>query len=88
MKNKKVMTVATLQKKLISRISEINDSKKLEYLDELLNAAASFDEDGLLILTEPMSELIKISKEQIKNGAFKTNEQVMDEAKSWLKERK
>ena len=82
------MTVATLQKKLISRISEINDSKKLEYLDELLNAKDSFDEDGLLILTEPMSELIKISKEQIKNGAFKTNEQVMDEAKSWLKERK
>ena len=82
------MTVATLQKKLISRISEINDSKKLEYLDELLNAKDSFDEDGLLILTEPMSELIKISKEQIKNGAFKTNEQVMDEAKSWLNERK
>ena len=82
------MTVAKLQKKLISRISEINDSKKLEYLDELLNAKDSFDEDGLLILTEPMSELIKISQEQIKNGAFKTNEQVMDEAKSWLKERK
>lgn len=88
MKNKKVMTVATLQKKLISRISEINDSKKLEYLDELLNAKDSFDEDGLLILTEPMSELIKISKEQIKNGEFKTNEQVMNEAKSWLNERK
>ena len=82
------MTVAKLQKKLISRISEINDSKKLEYLDELLNAKDSFDEDGLLILTEPMSELIKISQEQIKNGAFKTNEQVMDEAKSWLNERK
>ena len=88
MKNKKVMTVATLQKKLISRISEINDSKKLEYLDELLNAKDSFDEDGLLILTEPMNELIKISKEQIKNGAFKSNQQVMDEAKSWLNERK
>lgn len=88
MKNKPVMTVAKLQKKLISRISEINDSKKLEYLDELLNAKDSFDEDGLLILTEPMSELIKISKEQIKNGGFKTNEQVMDEAKSWLNERK
>ena len=88
MKNKKVMTVAKLQKKLISRISEINDSKKLEYLDELLNAAASFDEDGLLILTEPMSELIKISREQIKNGEFKSNEQVMDEAKSGLNERK
>ena len=82
------MTVATLQKKLISRISEIKDSKKLEYLDELLNAKDSFDEDGLLILTEPMSELIKISKEQIKNGEFKTNDQVMEEAKSWLNERK
>ena len=82
------MTVATLQKKLISRISEINDSKKLEYLDEILNAKDSFDEDGLLILTEPMSELIKISKEQIKNGVFKSNQQVMDEAKSWLNERK
>ncbi len=59
------MTVAALQKKLISRISEIHDSKKLEYLEGLLNAKESFDEDGLLILTEPMSELIKISKEQI-----------------------
>lgn len=68
------MTVAKLQKKLISRISEINDSKKLQYLDELLNSKASFDEDGLLILSEPMSELIKISKEQIKNGAFKSNQ--------------
>jgi hypothetical protein len=73
-KNKPVMTVAKLQKKLISRISEINDSKKLQYLDELLNSKASFDEDGLLILSEPMSELIKISKEQIKNGAFKSNQ--------------
>ena len=82
------MTIAKLQKKLISRISEINDSKKLEYLDELLNSKDSFDEDGLLILTEPMNELIKISKEQIKNGAFKSNQQVMDEAKSWLNERK
>ncbi len=88
MENNRVMTVAALQKKLISRISEINDSKKLEYLDELLNTAASFDEDGLLILTEPMNELIKISKEQIKNGEFKTNQQVMNEAKSWLNERK
>ena len=85
MEDNRVMTVAALQKKLIS---EINDSKKLEYLDELLNAAASFDEDGLLILTEPMSELIKISKDQIKNGEFKTNEKVMDEAKSGLNERK
>lgn len=88
MKNKKVTTVATLQKKLISRIFEIIDSKKLEYIDELLNAKDSFDEDGLLILTEPMSALIKISKEKIKNGEFKTNEQVMNEAKSWLNERK
>jgi hypothetical protein len=31
-KNKPVMTVTKLQKKLISRISEINDSKKLQYL--------------------------------------------------------
>lgn len=82
------MTVAALQKKLISRISEIHDSKKLEYLEELLNAKDSFDEDGILIITEPMSELIKISKEQIKNGDFKSNDQVMEEAKSWLNERK
>ena len=82
------MTVAALQKKLISRISEIHDSKKLEYLEELLNAKDSFDEDGILIITEPMSELIKISKEQIKNGDFKSNDQVMEETKSWLNERK
>ena len=81
------MTVAALQKKLISRISEIHDSKKLEYLEELLNAKDSFDENEILIITEPMSELIKISKEQIKNGDFKSNEQVMGEAKSWLNER-
>ena len=81
------MTVAALQKKLISRISEIHDSKKLEYLEELLNAKDSFDEEGLLILSEPMSELIKISKEEIKNGDFKSNDQVMEEAKSWLNER-
>lgn len=82
------MTIAALQKKLISRISEIHDSKKLEYLEELLNAKDSFDKDGILIITEPMSELIKISKEQIKNGDFKSNDQVMEEAKSWLNERK
>jgi UDP-N-acetylglucosamine 2-epimerase len=82
------MTVAALQKKLISRISEIHDSKKLEYLEELLNAKDSFDEDGILIITEPMSELINISKEQIKNDDSKSNDQVMEEAKSWLNERK
>ena len=82
------MTVAALQKKLISRISEIHDSKKLEYLEELLNAKDSFAENGILIITEPMSELIKISKEQIKNGDFKSNDQVMEEAKLWLNERK
>ena len=81
------MTVAALQKKLISRISEIHDSKKLEYLEELLNAKDSFDEEGLLILTEPLSELIKMSKEQIMSGDFKSNDQVMQEAKSGLNER-
>jgi hypothetical protein len=62
--------------------------KKLEYLEELLNTTAFFDEDGFLIVTEPMNELIKISKEQLKNGEFKTNQQVMDDARSWLNERK
>jgi hypothetical protein len=54
---------------------------------KMVNVKECFDEDGLLILTEPMSELIKISREQIKNGAFKSNQKVMEEAKSWLKER-
>ena len=82
------MTVEALQKKLISRISKINDAKKLEYLDELLNSNEAFDENGILIISEPMQELLKISKEQISNGQFKSNDEVMNEAKLLLHERK
>ena len=41
----------------------------------------------MLILSSEMKALLKISQEQIKNGQFKSNEQVMQETDLWLKEK-
>lgn len=81
------MTAIALQKQIISKITKISNLKKLEYLKEILNEDESFDENGTLILSSEMKSLLKISQEQIKNGQFKSNEQVLQETTLWLKEK-
>ena len=71
----------------MEKITKIFSPKKLEHLKEILNEEEAFDENGVLILSSEMKALLKISQEQIKNGQFKSNEQVMQETNLWLKEK-
>ena len=81
------MTAIALQKQLIKKITKISSPKKLEHLKEILNEEEAFDENGVLLLSSEMKALLKISQKQIKNGQFKSNDQVMQETNLWLKEK-
>ena len=81
------MKAIALKDSLIKKISGIKDRKTLQSIDEFIEQEAVFDTKGGVILNAEMLALIAISKEQIKNGQFKTNDQVMAEADLWLKER-
>jgi len=81
------MTAITLKENLLKKISGIKDKETLQSINEFIDQDAVFDKNGGLILTSEMLELIAITKEQIKNGQLKTNEQVMAEADLWIKER-
>jgi flagellar biosynthesis/type III secretory pathway protein FliH len=81
------MTTVALKENLIKKISEIKDKKILQSISEFIDQDEIFAKNGSLILTPEMLEIIAISKDQIKNGQFKTNEQVMAEAGIWLGEK-
>ena len=81
------MTTSTLKENLIKKISKITDKQILHSINEFIDQDEIFAKNGSLMLSSEMLELIAISKEQIKNGQFKTNEQVMAEADKWLGER-
>ena len=70
----------------MEKITKISSPKKLEHLKEILNEEEAFDENGVLTLSSEMKALLKISQEQIKNGQFKSNEQVIQETDLWLKQ--
>ena len=81
------MTTIDLQKQLIKKITKISSPQKLEHIKEILNHQDAFDENCALILTSKIKSLIKISQEQIKNGQFKSHEQLMIETNLWLTEK-
>ena len=81
------MTAIALQKQLIKKITKISSPQKLQHLKEILNQEGALDENGALILTSEIKSLIKISQEQIKNGQFKSHEQLMNETNLWLTEK-
>lgn len=65
---------------LISRIQASDDLNFLKALQTIFDSS----EQSLFQLNKEQEESIAISREQIKEGKFKTNDQVMSEMKEWL----
>ncbi|MFY7731623.1 MAG: hypothetical protein ACOVRN_19035 [Flavobacterium sp.] len=65
---------------LISRIQASDDLIFLKTLQTIFDSS----EQSLFQLTKEQEESIAISREQIKAGKFKTNDQVISEMKEWL----
>ena len=81
------MTTIALQQELIQKISKIKDKEKLNLISDFIEQEDVFDKNGALILTREMKKIIALSKEQYKNGEYKTHQEVILEADLWLKER-
>lgn len=71
---------AQIKKSLISRIK---DSKDLNFLRALQTIFDS-SEQSLYELTEEQKKSIEIGQSQIKEGKFKSHDQVTSEMKQWL----
>ena len=68
----------TLSQTLLSLINQLAQQKNQFQNEQNKNDSISEDE---------FYDLLKTGKTQIENGQFKTNEQVMFEAKKWLNEK-
>jgi predicted transcriptional regulator len=74
---------AQLKKNLISRIK---DSKDLNFLNALQTIFDS-SEQALYELSSEQKSAIEIGRNEIKNGKFHKNEDVISEMKEWLKKK-
>lgn len=74
---------AQIKESLISRIKKSDDLNFLKALQTIFDSS----EQSLYELNEEQEKSIAISREQIKAGKFKSNEQVMSEMKEWLSKR-
>lgn len=97
------MTAIQLKKELVHRINEIQDTKELKFISDFIlpryksvKVPLEHDEedsivlcdDGTIKLSSEMNQFLETASNQIKNGKFKTHEQVMSESKQWLNERR
>lgn len=71
---------AQIKNSLISRIQASNDLNFLKALQTLFDTS----EETLYELNEEQKRSIEISREQIKNGQYHTNEDVISEMREWL----
>jgi len=74
---------AQIKDSLITRIKNSDDLNFLKALQTIFDTS----EQSLYPLNDEQIKSIEISREQIKNGKFKTNDQVMSEMKEWLSKR-
>ena len=72
-----------LKKNLISRIK---DSKDLNFLNALQTIFDS-SEQALYELSSEQKNAIEIGRNEIRNGKFHKNEDVISEMKEWLKKK-
>jgi len=72
---------AQIKKNLISRIK---DSKDLNFLNALQTIFDS-SEQALYQLSSEQESSIEISRNEIKNGKFRNNDEVISEMRQWLK---
>ena len=74
---------AQLKKNLISRIK---DSKDLNFLKALQTIFDS-SEQALYQLTTEQQTAIDLSRNEIKDGKFRNNDEVIPEMRQWLKKK-
>lgn len=70
-----------IKNNLISRIKSSNDIKFLKALQTIFDSS----EQELFELTSEQRTSIDISRQEISEGNFKSNSQVMSETREWLK---
>ena len=80
MKNKKVMTVATLQKRVKENISLINDKSVLETINQIID-----ENSQVYILSDEQVHLVKEAQEEFKNGDFLNQEDMDKQVEQWAK---
>lgn len=74
---------AQIKKNLISRIK---DSKDLNFLNALQTIFDS-SEQALYKLSPEQESSIEISRNEIKNGNFRKNDEVISDLRQWLKKK-
>ncbi|HTG66484.1 MAG TPA: hypothetical protein VL859_08925 [Flavobacterium sp.] len=74
---------AQIKNNLISRIKDSTDINFLKALQTLFDSS----EQSLFELSIEQKDVIELSRTQIKAGEVKTNEEVISEMRSWLKEK-
>ena len=80
MKNKKVMTVATLQKRVKENISLINDKSVLETINRIID-----ENSQVYILSDEQVNLVKEAQEEFKSGDYLNQEDVDKQVEQWAK---
>ncbi|MCZ8196653.1 MAG: hypothetical protein O9267_03470 [Flavobacterium sp.] len=76
-------TASQLKKNLISRIK---DSKDLNFLNAL-QTILDYSEQALFQLSEEQETAIEKGRNEIKDGNFFKNDEVISEMKQWLKKK-
>jgi hypothetical protein len=74
------MDIIELQNKLIKDIQKITDEELLNTIYQIIHSGTD-----IYKLTPEQKESIRVSREQIKRGEFKSHETVMKETRKWLK---
>ncbi len=74
----------TNKKELVEELSAVQDKKVLDLMKSVLEHLKS---DHLNQLSDEQKESIKISREQIKAGNFKTQTDFFQEVRQWLKKK-
>ena len=80
MKNKQVMTVATLQNRVKENISLINDKSVLETINRIID-----ENSQVYILSDEQVNLVKEAQEEFKNGDFLNQEDMDKQVEQWAK---
>ena len=80
MKNKKVMTVATLQNTVKENISLIKDKSVLETINRIID-----ENSQVYILSDEQVNLVKEAQEEFKNGDFLNQEDMDKQVEQWAK---
>jgi hypothetical protein len=76
------MTAIALKKYLVSKINLIDDDSVLDKIKKIVEK-----EEKVYVLSEAQLKSIEISRQQIANGEFYTQEEVDQMMESWLNEK-